>query len=288
MTDLLTVISSTGSGTCCLAWARKATADIANYDHPNGFTQPTAENWISFMVGVFPLIVGDTYYETLDATCVAIAGMTQVPIHVQALAAVAAPVAIILRQMYVTLAATAEGVAVLTKKMYVTLSATAIGVATLLGVVVSLVSLQAVAVGVAVLTAVPTFAKTLAATAVCQAVLSTVVTWYRTLTATAIGQAVLSTVATYYRTLSATAVGVAGIVATKLVFVTMAATAIGVAGLAVAKLFTRTLTAVQVGIAAIGTFFIPGEEPPETRDDIPRRDKRRWLRTFGRWRRGHR
>lgn len=173
-----------------------------------------------------------TFYQTMAASAVGVAGLTKFSTFARTLAVTAIGVAGLttVPTFARTLAATAVGVAGLTKGMFVTLTATAVGVAGLTTARIFARTLAAIAVGVATLTKVPTFAVTIAATAV--------------------GVASLSRIATFSRTIAATAVGVASL--TKGMFVNLAATAVGAAVLATKTTILKTLSAIAVGVVTLG------------------------------------
>lgn len=159
---------------------------------------------------------GTTYFQTLPATAIGVAGLTTKSTYKR------------------TLAATAVGSAVLATKLVFkqALAATAVGVATLSTKLIYAVSMAATAIGVATLSTIESFKRTLAATAIGVAGITRVVTYKRTLAAVATGVTVLTTKATFKRTLAATAVGAATLATARTVKQTLAAVAVGVATLA--------------------------------------------------------
>jgi hypothetical protein len=230
--------------------------------------EPGAIEWNATRVAA-----GTTYYQTLDATAIATAGLVTVAMWSLTLAATAVLTAALVTAAtwYRTIAASAVGTAVLSTAAtwYRTITATAVGTASIGAAKYFVKTLAATAIGTATLATTFIAPQVVSATAVGTAALSRVATWYRTLSATAIGTATLTkkmfvtlaatavgtanaaTTATYYRTLSATAIGTATITPLQVIGVTLSATAIGTAAITSVATFLALLAAVALAVPAI-------------------------------------
>ena len=248
-------ISGTGAGTCSLdlSWRTNAAAS----ESPGDGEGPTAEEWVSAVVGVHPVGTGATP-QAVDASATSTAVFVLKVSKTLAASATGTAILVKVLSFKRTLAAGATGTASLLKKVSKTLTATATGTAILAAVKTSFVVLVATATGTATLAI--GIKKKLAASATGTAVLVKKLSLKRILAASAVGTAIL--LKKRFLLLPAL-VTVTTALVDKLQFKrTLSAVVTGTATLAAKTTFKQILAAVASTVATLATVFTPGGGGP--------------------------
>ena len=230
----------------------------------------------------FSVVEGQTYYQTLVATEVAICSLSIIMIWARLLSVIESSIASLskimtyLKSLIVT--EVSNVVMSLVKTFYRILSVVENSIASLVKGIFKILSV--VESSVVTISKIITWLKSLAVVETSIVGLGKVVSFFRSLATTEISVPAMSLVKTFYRVLSSTVISVAGLIANKIggvvYYVTMEVAEISIATMGLAKSFYRalsvvessvisltkglfkTLTAIEVSIASLVGQFIRG------------------------------